>query len=156
MTDTRSAAAAPVGGASGSTPIAHARYHPTEIDLFMFCAATWNTHRIHYDRDYARSEGYRDLVVAGPIQSARLAQMLADFATSRHGRLATLDVRHRTIAFCGEPLDLRADVTDVTRADSLTTVRVSVRATNPAGVVTTAGAGTLEFTGESARAAWIA
>jgi hydroxyacyl-ACP dehydratase HTD2-like protein with hotdog domain len=122
----------------------------------MFCAATWNTHRIHYDRDYARSEGYRDLVVAGPIQSARLAQMLADFAAARHGRLAALDVRHRSIAFCNEPLDLRADVVDATHADGVTRVRVSVHASNPDGVVTTSGTGTLEFTGDDARAAWTA
>lgn len=36
--------------------------------LFRFSALTYNGHRIHYDRDYARTaEGYPDLVVHGPL-----------------------------------------------------------------------------------------
>jgi 3-methylfumaryl-CoA hydratase len=35
--------------------------------LFRFSALTYNAHRIHYDREYARAEGYPGLVVsAGP------------------------------------------------------------------------------------------
>lgn len=36
--------------------------------LFCFSALTYNAHRIHYDRGYAvDSEGYRDLLVHGPL-----------------------------------------------------------------------------------------
>jgi 3-methylfumaryl-CoA hydratase len=38
--------------------------------LFRFSALTYNAHRVHYDRNYAtRVEGYRGLVVHGPLQS---------------------------------------------------------------------------------------
>ena len=48
--------------------------------LFRFSALTYNAHRIHYDRDYARDvEGYPGLVVHGPLQ----ALLMAEFAT-RH------------------------------------------------------------------------
>jgi 3-methylfumaryl-CoA hydratase len=41
--------------------------------LFRFSALTYNAHRIHYDRDYARSEGYPGLVVHGPLQALLMA-----------------------------------------------------------------------------------
>jgi 3-methylfumaryl-CoA hydratase len=45
--------------------------------LFRFSALTYNAHRIHYDRDYARGvEGYPGLVVHGPLQAMALADML--------------------------------------------------------------------------------
>ena len=52
--------------------------------LFRYSALTFNGHRIHYDRDYARAvEGYADLVVHGPLQ----AKALLDFATEQRGSL---------------------------------------------------------------------
>jgi 3-methylfumaryl-CoA hydratase len=48
--------------------------------LFRYSALTFNGHRIHYDRDYARDvEGYPGLVVHGPL----LAQLLMLVAASR-------------------------------------------------------------------------
>jgi 3-methylfumaryl-CoA hydratase len=44
--------------------------------LFRFSALTYNGHRIHYDRDYARSEGYPGLVVHGPLQALAMASAL--------------------------------------------------------------------------------
>jgi len=56
---------------------------PDPVMLFRFSALTFNSHRIHYDRDYAREEeGYPGLVVHGPL----LATLLMDHAlTSRPG-----------------------------------------------------------------------
>jgi len=43
------------------------------IDLFRFSALTFNSHRIHYDADYARNEEhYPALVVHGPLLAAAL------------------------------------------------------------------------------------
>lgn len=43
---------------------------------FRFSALTFNSHRIHYDRMYARDvEGYRDLVVHGPMTAMYLAEL---------------------------------------------------------------------------------
>src|SRR4029077_3863277 len=47
--------------------------------LFRFSALTYNAHRIHYDREYARAEGYPGLVVHGPLQ----ALLMAELARSR-------------------------------------------------------------------------
>jgi 3-methylfumaryl-CoA hydratase len=43
--------------------------------LFRFSALTYNGHRIHYDRDYARdAEGYPGLLVHGPLQALAMAE----------------------------------------------------------------------------------
>ncbi len=42
--------------------------------LFRFSALTYNAHRIHYDRDFARGEGYPGLVVHGPLQAIAMTE----------------------------------------------------------------------------------
>ncbi|WP_328609142.1 MaoC family dehydratase N-terminal domain-containing protein [Amycolatopsis sp. NBC_00345] len=43
--------------------------------LFRYSALTYNAHRIHYDRDYARDvEGYPGLVTHGPLQALAMAE----------------------------------------------------------------------------------
>lgn len=45
--------------------------------LFRFSALTFNAHRIHYDRPYARDEeGYPGLVVHGPLTAMLLADLV--------------------------------------------------------------------------------
>lgn len=49
------------------------------VDLFRYSALTFNGHRIHYDRDYARrEEGYSGLVVHGPFQTTLLMNRAAE------------------------------------------------------------------------------
>lgn len=46
---------------------------PNPTDLFRFSAATFNSHRIHYDAPYAiNTEGYPGLLVHGPFTAAKL------------------------------------------------------------------------------------
>ena len=48
---------------------------PDPVRLFRFFALTYNAHRIHYDRDYARDvEGYPGLVVHGLLQALAMAE----------------------------------------------------------------------------------
>jgi 3-methylfumaryl-CoA hydratase len=47
--------------------------------LFRFSALTFNAHRIHYDREYARrEEGYPGLVVHGPLIAMQLMALARD------------------------------------------------------------------------------
>jgi 3-methylfumaryl-CoA hydratase len=58
------------------------RFQPDPTQLFRFSALTFNAHRIHYDRDYARNhEGYPGLVVHGPF----IATLLMDHYLRNHG-----------------------------------------------------------------------
>lgn len=50
---------------------------PDPVLLFRFSALTFNSHRIHYDRDYAMAEeGYGGLVVQGPLTATLLLDLL--------------------------------------------------------------------------------
>lgn len=56
--------------------LAHRRVTVDPTLLFRFSALTYNAHRIHYDRDYARRvEGYPGLVVHGPLQALLMAEL---------------------------------------------------------------------------------
>ncbi len=59
-------------------PPADSRDWPVEVNpvlLFRFSALIYNAHRIHYDRDYARAEGYPGLLVHGPLQALLMAEL---------------------------------------------------------------------------------
>ncbi len=56
-------------------PIFSERVDVGPVRLFRYSAATYNAHRIHYDRDYAREiEKYSGLVVHGPMQATLLME----------------------------------------------------------------------------------
>jgi len=47
-----------------------------EALLFRFSALTYNAHRIHYDHDWVRKEGYSDLVVHGPLLALMMGELI--------------------------------------------------------------------------------
>lgn len=72
---------------------------PSPILLFRYSALTFNSHRIHYDVDYAmREEGYAGLVVHGPLQATLLlhhAAAMAGRAPRRFSYRAMAPLTHR-------------------------------------------------------------
>jgi 3-methylfumaryl-CoA hydratase len=57
---------------------------PEPVMLFRYSALTFNSHRIHYDRDYARAEeGYPSLVIHGPLLATLLLDHLLRQAPDR-------------------------------------------------------------------------
>ena len=84
----------------------------SRAQLFWYSAATWNPHRIHYDRDYAAIEGHPDVLVHGPLQGAWLSQYVTDWMGPR-GRLLALNWQNRARAFPERDLTFRGRVTAV-------------------------------------------
>ena len=83
----------------------HRMLTPSAPMLFRYSALTFNSHRIHYDLPYACDvEGYRGLVVHGPL----LATLLLDLAARELGsnRLKHFAHRAHSPAFAGEALHL--------------------------------------------------
>ena len=84
---------------------AHRTLVPSEALLFRYSALTFNSHRIHYDLPYAtQEEGYRGLVVHGPLT----ATLLLDLAAQHFGdnTLQRFAFRGLSPAICGDPLHL--------------------------------------------------
>ena len=81
---------------------------PTSTTLFRYSALTFNGHRIHYDADYCREvEGYRNLVIHGPLN----ATLLAAYAEEVTGaRLSEFNYRGLAPAILGDSISLLAKV----------------------------------------------
>jgi 3-methylfumaryl-CoA hydratase len=79
---------------------------PDPTLLFRFSALTFNAHRIHYDRDFARDvEGYPGLVVHGPLQAMLLLDL---YLRQRPGaRIARFACRAQRPLFEGAPFTLK-------------------------------------------------
>lgn len=85
---------------------------PTSTSLFLFSAATWNPHRIHYDVEFARAEGHPDLVVPGPLIGAWMTRVVEDAAGGRWV-VTELAFRNTRIMTVGSVITIDARVTSV-------------------------------------------
>jgi 3-methylfumaryl-CoA hydratase len=95
----------PPGRAETRTARATRRIVPDPTLLFRFSALTFNAHRIHYDRDYARNvESYPGLVVQGPLT----AMLLMDHFLRERGpsRISGFTFRALRPLFDTSPFDL--------------------------------------------------
>jgi hydroxyacyl-ACP dehydratase HTD2-like protein with hotdog domain len=97
-----------------------------ETQMFFFSAATYNGHRIHYDKQWAREvEGYDDVLVQGPLQSALLARALTDWAGGL-GRIVDYSVQNRAVAYPGQELTFGGVVTAKRVADGVGLVELDI------------------------------
>jgi len=87
---------------------------PTAVQLFAFSAVTWNSHRIHYDADYARNEeGYPDVLVQSHLHACFLGQAALE-PWGPGARLAQLGWQNRGIAVPGDTLTITGTVVSTT------------------------------------------
>lgn len=127
-----------------------AREHTySTLELFLFSAATWNPHRIHYDQDYTRDVLHEPgLLVQGPLQAAHMFQLLRE-ALADGVTVRALEFRHQAVLHAGEPTRItgRLASADGTAA----TVEMWVESVR-SGQRTTTGLAHLERTGTHQRA----
>ena len=96
----------------------------SEAELFLYSAASFNPHRIHYDRAYANFEGHDDLVVHGPLQGSWLTQFVTDWAGPR-ARLLSIEWQNRASAFVGDELIFAGTVTAIDQANTSVEIEIS-------------------------------
>jgi hydroxyacyl-ACP dehydratase HTD2-like protein with hotdog domain len=94
------------------TIVGPAEFTPDEIDLFRFSAATWNAHRIHYDRGRAEAEGLPGLAVQAHLHGAWLAQV-ARSVGGPSARLRTLSWQNRAPVVAGDRVQVSGTVDSV-------------------------------------------
>ncbi len=98
----------------------------SETQMFFFSAATYNGHRIHYDKDFARNvEGYDNVLVHGPLQAALLSRALTDWIGG-DGWLVAFSVQNRAIAHPGQELTFGGVVTDKRITDGVAQVDLDI------------------------------
>jgi 3-methylfumaryl-CoA hydratase len=78
---------------------------PTDTMLFQFSALSFNSHKIHLDRDYAAGEGFADLVVNGGLTTL----LMTEFARVELGlSLAAIKVTNRMPLYVNRPITIAA------------------------------------------------
>ena len=101
----------------------------TNVSLFLYNAAVWNAHRIHYDEAYTTAvEHHPGIVIDGPLQGDWLSQVVLDWL-GESGTLLEFAYSNRRAAYLGETLTAGGRVTAVAGAD----VEVELWIRNEAG-----------------------
>lgn len=113
---------------------------PDNVQLFLYNAALWNAHRIHFDYPYATEvEGYPGLVIAGPMLGDWLNQCVEEWLGDT-GRLVSIEYSNRAASYIGETLRSGGTVTAVDPASGEVQIEVFIK--NEAGEVITPGVAT--------------
>jgi hydroxyacyl-ACP dehydratase HTD2-like protein with hotdog domain len=115
---------------------------PNRIQLFMYSAVSWNIHRIHYDKEYAVSEGHPALLVHGPLQGAFLGQYLTDWA-GPEGRLKKIGWSNRGRAFADEPYIIKGRVKEKRKIQAQNLIDCEIWSENEAGERLLTGSATM-------------
>ena len=95
------------------TELPKRQHTATNVGLFMYNAAVWNAHRIHYDETYATQvEGHPAIVIDGPLHGDWLSQVALNWVGAR-GSVLNLSYTNRKASFLGEVLTSGGDVTAI-------------------------------------------
>jgi 3-methylfumaryl-CoA hydratase len=90
---------------------------PTRVTCFLFAVAWWTPHRVHYDVEWARHEGYEDLMVPGLLINEYAVTAVTSW-TGDPSHLRHLTIRNTGPAFAGDTITVAAEVAEtVSRND---------------------------------------
>jgi len=119
------------------------RHTPTNVSLFLYNAAVWNAHRIHYDEPYTtRVEKHPGIVIDGPLQGDWLAQCVTNWLGD-DGELVRFAYSNRRAAYLGETLTSGGTVTALDANERVATLELFVK--NERGEVTSPGTATVRL-----------
>jgi len=113
---------------------------PTYAHLFMFSAATWNRHMIHYNAAYAKGDGLPDVAVHRALIGNYLAQLLGNWV-GENGTIRKLEWNVRASAFPGDLLVCRGKVKEKRDEDGLRIVGCEIWVEKEDGQIVAPGYG---------------
>lgn len=110
----------------------------TNVSLFLYNAAIWNAHRIHYDAPYTTQvEKHPAVVIDGPLQGDWLSQCVLNWIGD-DGDLVEFSYSNRRAAYLGETLTVGGEVAG--KDADARTVEVKLTVKNEQGDVIAPGA----------------
>ncbi len=124
---------------------------PTNVQLFRFCAVTWNAHRIHYDKVYAQSEGYPDVLVQAHLHGCFLLEAVMNWAGPR-AHVAGFRFQNRGIAIPGDALTCAGSVVKTELRDGAGFIECDLEERNQKGELCAPGWARVELPRRSGRA----
>jgi hydroxyacyl-ACP dehydratase HTD2-like protein with hotdog domain len=118
-------------------PVPGRAYTPTNVSLFLYNAAIWNPHRIHYDEAYTTGvEQHPGVVIDGPLQGDWLAQVVTNWL-GEDGALIEFEYSNRKASYLGQTLVSGGEIESVDPASGRVQLKLFV--TDEAGDVTSPG-----------------
>ncbi|MEQ8231141.1 MAG: hypothetical protein RLW61_21145 [Gammaproteobacteria bacterium] len=110
-------------------------HHATNVSLFLYNAAVWNAHRIHYDERYTTEvEHHPGIIIDGPLQGDWLTQVVLEWLGD-DGTLIEFEYLNRRAAVLGETLTAGGRISAIDGSD--VTLELWIR--NAGGEVTAPG-----------------
>lgn len=119
-------------------------YEPSNVSLFLYNAAIWNPHRIHYDERYTREvEKHPGVVIDGPLQGDWLTQAVIEWLDAQGvaGQLVEFEYSNRRASYLGETLTVGGTISAVSKGR----VSFELFVKNEQGEVTTPGRATVQL-----------
>ena len=98
-----------------------------------FVGISGDVNPLHVDRNYAESKGFRDSVVHGMLTSTFYSTLVGVYLPGKYCLLQGIKITFHQPVFAGDQLNVRGEVTHVTEALRVITVRGSI--TNQHGEV---------------------
>lgn len=80
-----------------------------EAGMVAYGAATWDWHRLHYDKEYCAEAGLPGPLVDGQMFGALIAEQILD-ALGPKAWITKLSFRFKTMVFAGDTLRVEAEV----------------------------------------------
>lgn len=115
----------------------------TNVSLFLYNAAIWNGHRIHYDAPYTTEvEKHPAIVIDGPLQGDWMSQCVLNWLGD-DGDMISFEYSNRRASYLGETLTAVGEVTAKDAAAGTVDIRLGIR--NEAGEVIAPGAAVVRF-----------
>ena len=113
----------------------------SNVSLFLYNAAVWNAHRIHYDERYTTEvEKHPGVVIDGPLQGDWLSQAVVNWVGGQ-GTLVEFEYSNRRASIVGETLVAGGSVQAIEGNE----VTLDLFLRNEAGDITTPGSATVRF-----------
>lgn len=125
------------------TELPKRQHSATNVSLFMYNAAVWNAHRIHYDETYTTEvEGHPAIVIDGPLQGDWLSQVALNWVGAQ-GKVTSFGYSNRKASYLGEVLTSGGAVTAVDLQNRQVELALFIK--NESGDVVTPGNATVSF-----------
>ena len=118
-------------------------YTATNVSLFLYNAAIWNPHRIHYDEPYTTNvENHPGVVIDGPLQGDWLNQVVVNWIGDS-ATLTSFNYSNRRASYLGETLTSGGAITAIDIESGNVDLEIFIK--NEDGDVITPGTAQVRF-----------
>ena len=118
-------------------------YTATNVSLFLYNAAIWNPHRIHYDEPYTTNvENHPGVVIDGPLQGDWLNQVVVNWIGDS-ATLTSFNYSNRRASYLGETLTSGGAITAIDAESANVDLEIFIK--NEDGDVITPGTAQVRF-----------